>query len=336
MAQIARSLRLLQKAEAALLSAIEVYNRPTFAYREETFAILALNAWELLLKAQLLAQHSNKPRCLHSFEPRTTKAGTKSKKLYLKRNRSGTPLTHGLWKAISEIENRTPTKIDHRIKKNLEALTEIRDNAVHYVIASPQLAKQVLEVGTAAVRNFVELSRLWFQHDLSGRHFFLMPIGFVDAPMSAAAVDLSQDETKLIAHLAQLASGGAQGAATAFNVTLEVNLSFKRSTAAGALAVAITTDPNAPQVSLTDEEFRKIYKWTYQQLTAQLMKRYTDFKVNGKFSSIKKPLMAESRYVRSRFLDPDNPRSGRKDFYNPAILAEFDKHYTRKPSSSAA
>jgi hypothetical protein len=335
-AQVARSVRFLQKAEAALLSAIEVYNRPTFAYREETFAILALNGWELLLKAKLLAEHSNNPRCLHTFEPRTTKAGKQSRKLYLKRNRSGAPLTHGLWKTITELENKTPARVDVRIKKNLEALTEIRDNAVHFVIASPQLAKQVLEVGTAAVRNFVELARLWFQHDLSGRHFFLMPIGFVDAPATAAGVDLSKDETKLIAYLAQLASTGAQGTATAFNVTLEVNLSFKRSTAAGALAVALSNDPSAPQVTLTEDDFRKIYKWTYQQLVEQLKKRYADFKVNDKFTGIRKPLMAESKYVRPRFLDPDNPKSGRKDFYNPAILGEFDKHYTRKPSTSAA
>jgi hypothetical protein len=63
MAQLPRSVRFLQKAESALLSSIEVYNRPTFAYREETFAILALNAWELLLKAKLLAEHDNKPKC---------------------------------------------------------------------------------------------------------------------------------------------------------------------------------------------------------------------------------------------------------------------------------
>jgi hypothetical protein len=54
MSRHSRSARLLQTAEAALISAIEIYNKPTFAYREETFAILALNAWELLLKAELL------------------------------------------------------------------------------------------------------------------------------------------------------------------------------------------------------------------------------------------------------------------------------------------
>jgi len=96
MAQIARSVRFLHKAEAALLSAIEVYNRPTFAYREETFAILALNAWGLLFKAKLLAEHRNNPRCLQIFERRTNKDGKQSSKLYLRRNRSGAALTHSL------------------------------------------------------------------------------------------------------------------------------------------------------------------------------------------------------------------------------------------------
>ena len=87
MAQVARSVRFLQKAEAALLSAIEVYNRPTFEYREETFAILALNAWELLIKAKLLAEHNNRIRALYTFERRTLKNGQQSQKFYLKRNR---------------------------------------------------------------------------------------------------------------------------------------------------------------------------------------------------------------------------------------------------------
>lgn len=335
MAQVARSVRFLHKAEAALLSAIEVYNRPTFAYREETFAILALNAWELLFKAKMLAEHSNNARCLRVLERRELSPGRMSKKLYLKRNRSGAPLTLGLWKTIIEIENRTRTKVDQAIKSNLEALTEIRDNAVHFVIASPQLAKQVLEVGTAAVRHFVELARHWFQYDLSGRHFFLMPIGFVDPP-DAVAIELSRNESQLITYLAQLASGAVRGSQSPFNITLEVNLSFKRSTTAGALAVAITNEPGAPQVTLGEEDFRKIYKWTYAQLIEQLKKRYTDFKMNDKFSGIKRPLMPNPKYVRARYLDPDNPRSGKKEFYSPTILSEFDKHYTRKPSTSAA
>ena len=49
-----RSRTLAGKSIDAMLAAIEVYNKATFAYREESFAILASNSWELLLKARLL------------------------------------------------------------------------------------------------------------------------------------------------------------------------------------------------------------------------------------------------------------------------------------------
>ena len=37
-----------------MIAAIEVYNKPDFKYRDESFAILAINAWELLIKARWL------------------------------------------------------------------------------------------------------------------------------------------------------------------------------------------------------------------------------------------------------------------------------------------
>ena len=45
---------LLDKSIGSMLSAIEIYNKPAFHNREEVFAILAVNSWELLLKAQWL------------------------------------------------------------------------------------------------------------------------------------------------------------------------------------------------------------------------------------------------------------------------------------------
>jgi len=67
MDQPTRSQRFLQKA-AALIAAIEVHNKPDFRYREESFTILALNAWELLLKAELPSLNENDPKCLYVYE----------------------------------------------------------------------------------------------------------------------------------------------------------------------------------------------------------------------------------------------------------------------------
>ena len=46
--------KLFDKAVSAITSAVEVYNKPGFRYRDETFALLALNAWELMLKARVV------------------------------------------------------------------------------------------------------------------------------------------------------------------------------------------------------------------------------------------------------------------------------------------
>ena len=48
------SKELLDKSLQAAISAIELYNKPDFRYREETFAVLICTAWELLLKAKVL------------------------------------------------------------------------------------------------------------------------------------------------------------------------------------------------------------------------------------------------------------------------------------------
>ena len=294
MAQVPRSVRFLQKADAALLSAIEVYNRPTFAYREETFAILALNAWELLLKAKLLAEHSNKPRCLYTFESaHLTKAGKQSMKLYLKRNRSGAALTHSLWKTLTELENKTPVRVDGRIQKNLEALIEIRDNAVHFVLASPQLAKQVLEVGNSSRSEFCRTGTTL----VSTRSLRSSLLSHADRFCRCAGCgdSVGRLEGRVKANWLSRATRKCWRPRSCKSVQRHARSEpvVQRSTAAGALAVAITNDPTAPQLTLTEDDFKKIYKWTYKQLVDHLKKRYTDFKMNTKFSGIKKPLMID-------------------------------------------
>src|ERR1039458_10376624 len=74
------SSKLVMKSRAAMTSAIEVYNRPSFSYREETFAILALNAWELLLKAKILRDAGNKPQAIWVYQTVTLKGGKQSKR----------------------------------------------------------------------------------------------------------------------------------------------------------------------------------------------------------------------------------------------------------------
>ena len=45
-----RSKELLDRAIAATIAAIEIYNRPDFRYREAAFAVLVITDWESLPK----------------------------------------------------------------------------------------------------------------------------------------------------------------------------------------------------------------------------------------------------------------------------------------------
>ena len=84
---------LLQKSIGAAKAAIEIYNKPVFPYRNETFAILMINAWELLLKAKRLKDNKNKMSSIYVKERVKTKKGQLGQKERYKKNRSGNFLT---------------------------------------------------------------------------------------------------------------------------------------------------------------------------------------------------------------------------------------------------
>jgi hypothetical protein len=92
----------------------------------------------------------------------------------------------------------------------------------------------------------------------------------------------------------------------------------------------VTNDPSALAVRLTEEQILERYPWDYKTLTEKCRLRYVNFKVNQEYHEIRKRLEADQRFAHIRRLDPENPKSSKKVFYNPNILAEFDKHYTRK------
>ena len=63
-----------------MLSAIEIYNKPDFKYREETFTILAINSWELLLKARILKLNNYRVNSIYCYKPYVSKTGVISNK----------------------------------------------------------------------------------------------------------------------------------------------------------------------------------------------------------------------------------------------------------------
>lgn len=95
--------------------------------------------------------------------------------------------------------------------------------------------------------------------------------------------------------------------------------------------VQITNDPNAPALRLEEDEIlKKKYPLDYKALVKELKKRFSDFKINSKFHKIRKEFMKDEALSKTRYLDPNNPKSTKKDFYSPKIIKKFEKYYKKE------
>jgi Protein of unknown function (DUF3644) len=317
---------LSQKSIQAAIAAIEVYNKPNFSYREEAFALLMTNAWELLLKAKWVLDHAEAPDCLHQLIEND--AGVKAAKL----NRCGNPRSHSLGYLADKLVEDQDSGLQCGCHDNIMALIEIRDNAAHFLNKDLYLGRRVLEVGTASLRNYLQLATEWFQFDLSIYNFFLMPISFYHGFEVAEPATISsypEQISKLIQYLDALEHQDNQRDGSQ-HVALRLETRLVRGKDASCVAFRWTDDPDAPAVTMREEDVLKNYPLTYRDLTDTLKRRYDKFLENDEYHTLRKKLQQENKYSIERVLNPHNPKSSRQRFFNANILQEFDKHYKRR------
>jgi hypothetical protein len=60
------------------------------------------------------------------------------------------------------------------------------------------------QIGSASLRNCIELGKLWLNLDLSSYSLYLMPIGFLPSPEAVVGIAVSNDERNLVNYLAGL------------------------------------------------------------------------------------------------------------------------------------
>lgn len=238
----------------------------------------------------------------------------------------------GLFKGLDRLREEYGDTIDPSVRKNLELVCEIRDNAVHFFNKGIDISRAVQELGTACLRNYVVLVRQWFAIDMTEYNFFLMPLAFVTQEAVIQAISLNADERKLIQYLRIQSQIKPDDDANAgdFNVSLAMEFKFAKSKSDDAIKVKISTDADAMPVKLSEEDIREKYPWDYNILTTRLDKRYSDFKQNKNYHDIRKMLENDEKYCNERYLDPLKKKGIVKRFYNPNIMKEFDLYYTKR------
>lgn len=320
-----RSTLLLEKSVQAALSAIELYNKPNYLYREESFAILMVNAWELLLKAKIVFENDNKLSSIYIKDDNAKrKDGKKSKAVRFKESRSGNKMTLELTGAINKLT------LPPELKVQLETLIEIRDNAIHFYNESKFFEKKLLEVGTATLKSYIIMLNQWFDYPISQHNLFLIPLAFnIPDTFDAGSILKESKSHQLLLQYIKAQEGNLSGTDSEHSISLVIDVKFSRNTIG--FPVQMVKDADIKIAMDSEEKFKNHYRWNYRDdLLPRLKKRYSDFKIDKKFFNLKKDLEQNPSLSSERHLDWKRQNGTKKRFYSPDIINEFDKHYTKR------
>ena len=298
--------KMVRCAITALLAAIEIYNKPRLDYREQTFALLTVNAWEIFLKARIIQQSGGKIQAIYRRQENSIR--------YVK-NEEGEPLTITLTRALDL------TNPPIEVRRNIKGLSLVRNQIAHLGLVSVDLQLAIQQFGTASIKNFVELAQEWFTYPLEIPYF--VPVGFVgDVEMIKSSSTGRQKILLNALHdLAKLHSDDKFSVALRVKVNLDPNLK-------GGGTIGFTKDPNAMRVQITDDKALETFPVRYNSLVQKCRNRYPDFKQNDRFNKVMKLVKANANCCHIRKLDPDNPKSGSKPYYNwEAAVVILDKEY---------
>lgn len=121
---------MIDKSIEAFMLGLEVYNKPTIKYRIEGFSFFVINAWELMLKAELLNRGIS---------------------IYYK-NKPDRSLS------VSDVVKKVYTDHDTRIRLNLEKIIDLRNISTHFITEDYE-AKYVPLFQACAINYAKELLR---------------------------------------------------------------------------------------------------------------------------------------------------------------------------------
>ncbi|WP_107085913.1 DUF3644 domain-containing protein [Streptomyces sp. CFMR 7] len=151
--------RLFGNSKAAMVGAIEIYNKPRFEYRDEVFVILLMNAWELLLKSIVSKSGGRIYYPKKRGEPYRTLTCADAFKVA---SRSS------LW------PKRLPSQA---VDANIEILSTYRNNAVHFY-NEKALSTLIYSLAQTAILNYRDLAASVFGQDIADEITWrIMPLG---------------------------------------------------------------------------------------------------------------------------------------------------------------
>ena len=310
MARPRRDVVMARCAREALLAAVDIYNKPRAAYREQTVAFLLVNAWEILIKARIVQKSKGKLETIYQRE--------RDSRRY-KRNSDREILTIGIRGSLNQ------SGLPQEVKSNITGLIKVRNQATHLGVLVPELKQSILEFSTASVQNFAKAYADWFQDAIDAP--YLLPLGFVGAAQAAVS-KYPVRQKQLLKELSDLARSN-DSSDSGYSVVMQIRVEINRGLSGGG-NIGLTNDPSVPKVSISDDEALKTFPTSYNELVDKCRSRYPDFKQNKRFHLAMKSVHQDAKCTYERKLDPTTETSNKKRFYNSEqTLAKLDNEYTK-------
>ena len=149
---------LRDNSKSAMCASIEIYNKPNFNYRIETFIVLLMNSWELLFKAIL----------------------SKNKRsIYYKKERNQTYKTLSLVDAMKKCRELFPDDIPFEaVSRNINVLKIYRDNVIHFYNMK-NFEFVIYTLSQTAIINYRDVLKHFFNLDIVDEVTInLLPLSF--------------------------------------------------------------------------------------------------------------------------------------------------------------
>lgn len=317
MAKRSTTSKLAHKSIMAATAAVELYNKPRFEYKNESFVVLMVNAWELLLKAKLLQDNPKNQNIINIQSKKLTKSGTAPKRFYPEKNRTGNPKTIDIFGALKKVGVK-----DQNLEAQIGLLVELRDNSIHFLNGDGELNIKLFQIAAATTRSFVLKFREWFfeSADLNS----VLPISFSTLdeiiPISTEKKGALKNVLKHIKKV-EKQKRPLTSHAVAYTVQVQLQRTYGMSTP-GMSAKIDNANPKAISVQVTDVDLIKNkFKFDYAELCKQCKKRKPGIRLNPKFITIYKQVKQIEDLCYNRPIDPRKPKgSAGKSFFSEQAI----------------
>lgn len=321
---------LIKNSISAYFAAIEIHNKPNFAYRYETVTLLMINAWELALKAYV--RKYIKERSIFADSDHTI----------------------GFDKALDYVtihRNGAEKNSFTAIKENLLKLEEYRDMTVHFY--SDEIEPYIFMLVARAALNYVNFIKHYFNKDImADEGLFIMPLGFKlpfrpedflsdNAAKYAASPEARKFIKDIVDVIQDLNDAGIEDSIVlGFDIYLESVKKVKNSDILAAITTVDKADatfakvnkiqfsPDADRkVQLSDGQYKEIWPYTYADLVKWCRENISEFKQNQRFNDIKRKMEKDPNCCYMRKLEDGNPKSAKKPFYSERAFITVKEMY---------